>query len=134
MKIWTENDMAPIIENLEWETEAFARYGANRTPFILHDTRAAISAGEQELDDLTIYGFKIGDLVPLASILRAKGVSPKEIEDWRKDLRGLLDFVAEQEMEAHQKAVADVLKRFKGPDKETGEWFMKAIGSKGEEG
>lgn len=59
--------------------------------------------------------------------------SPKEIEDWRKDLQGLLDFVAEQEMEAHRKAVADVLNGFKGPDEETGEWFMKAIGSKGEE-
>lgn len=93
MKIWTENDMAPVIENLERETEAFARYGTNRTPFILRDTRAAISAGEQELDDMTIYGFKIGDLALLAEALREKGVSPKEIEDWRKDLQGLLDFV-----------------------------------------
>lgn len=134
MKIWTENDMAPIIENLEWETEAFARYGANRTPFILHDTRAAISAGAQELDDLTIYGFKIGDLVPLAEVLRAKGVRPEEVTDWRKDLQGLLDFVAEQEMEAHQKAVADLLKGLEGPDKETGEWFVKSVGRKGEEG
>lgn len=133
MRIWTENDMAPIIENLEAETEMFARYGANRTPFILHDTRAAISAAAQELDGLTIYGFRVRDLVPLASVLRAKGVSPKEIEDWRKDLQGLLDFVAEQEMEAHQKAVADVLNGFKGPDEETGEWFIKAIGSKGTE-
>lgn len=131
MKIWTENDMKPIIENLEWETEAFARYGANRTPFILHDTRAAISAGEQELDDLTIYGFKIGDLVPLAAVLRAKGVSPKEIEDWRKELQWLLDFVFDQELEAHKKAVADVLKGLEGPDEETGEWFVKAIGRKG---
>lgn len=134
MKIWTENDMAPIIENLERETEAFARYGTNRTPFILRDTRAAISAGEQELDDLTICGFAIGDLVPLAAILREKGVRPKDVTDWRKDLQGLLDFVADQEMEAHKNAVADLLKRFEGPDEETEEWFAKAVGRKGEEG
>lgn len=93
-----------------------------------------IQDGAQEVDDSTIYGFRVKDLVPLASILRAKGVSPKEIEDWHKDLQGLLDFVAEQEMEAHQKAVADVLKGLEGPDEETKEWFVKAIGRKGEEG
>ena len=82
-------------------------------------------------ETIMIYGFKFEDLLTLARVLRAKGVSPKEIEDWHTDLQRLLDFVIEQEMEAHQKAVADVLKRFEGPDEETGEW---SIGRKGEDG
>lgn len=133
MKIWTELDMEPVIKKIDDEIRHPYRNGA-RTRFLMIDLYHAITRFGHESDDLTIYGYRVGDLVPLASILREKGVSPKEIEDWHKDLDGLLDFVAEQEMEAHQKAVADVLKGFKGPDKETGEWFMKAIGSKGEEG
>jgi hypothetical protein len=133
MKIWTEEDMEPVIKMLDDEIMHPYRSGA-RTRLLMIDIYHAIAGSWHESDDQTIYGFKVRDLVPLASVLRAKGVSPKEIEDWHKDLQGLLDFVAEQEMEAHQKAVADVLKGFKGPDEETGEWFVKAIGSKGEEG
>lgn len=132
MKIWTEDDMEPVIKVIDDEIRHPYRSGA-RTRLLMIDIFHAIMSSAHESDDQTIYGFKVRDLVPLASVLRAKGVSPKEIEDWHKDLQGLLDFVTEQEMEAHRKAVADVLKGFKGPDEETGEWFAKAIGSKGEE-
>lgn len=71
--------MNPIINKLEAETENFRRYGTNRTPFILRDTRAAISAGARDMDDLTICGFRIGDLVPLAETLWKKGIKPAEI-------------------------------------------------------
>lgn len=133
MRIWTEEGLVPVMDVLEYLLDACQEYdGTDGDAF----TRIKhwIQIGAPELEDQTIYGFKVRDLVPLASILRAKGVSPKEIEDWHEGLQRLLDFVAEQEMEAHQKAVADVLKGFKGPDKETGEWFAKAIGHKGEEG
>lgn len=135
MKIWTEASLKPVMDELEYLHGSCREfYGAiviGEATFtrIKHE----IEDGAQELDYQTIYGFAIGDLVPLAAILRAKGVRPEEITDWRKDLQGLMDFVAEQEMEAHQKAVADVLKRFEGPDKETGEWFVKGIGRKGTE-
>lgn len=133
MKIWKEARLKQLMDELErmiGQCRVIRMSAAEET---LTWIKNEIQDGAQEVDDSTIYGFKVRDLVPLASILRAKGVSPKEIEDWHKDLKGLLDFVAEQEMEAHQKAVADVLKGFKGPDKETGEWFVKNIGSKGEE-
>lgn len=132
MKIWTDEGLVPIMDVLEYLLDACQEYdGTDGEAFAR--IKHWIQSGAPELEDQTIYGFKVRDLVPLASVLRAKGVSPKEIEDWRKDLQGLLDFVAEQEMEAHQKAVADVLNRFKGPDEETGERFMKAIGSKEDE-
>lgn len=133
VKIWTESGLAPVMDVLEYILVACQEYDGTDGETLTR-LNHWIQSGAPELEDQTIYGFRIRDLVPLASVLRAKGVSPKEIEDWHKDLQGLLDFVAEQEMEAHQKAVADVLKGFKGPDEETGEWFMKAIGSKGEEG
>lgn len=133
MKIWTEEGLVPVMDVLEYLLDACQEYDGTDEATITR-LKHWIQGGAQELEDATIYGFKIGDLVPLASVLRAKGVSPKEIEDWRKDLQGLMDFVAEQEMEAHQKAVDDVLKGFKGPDAETGEWFAKNIGRKGEEG
>lgn len=133
MKIWTETRLNQLMDELErliGQCRAIRMSAAEET---LTWIKNEIQDGAQEVDDSTIYGFRVRDLVPLASILRAKGVSPKEIEDWRKDLQGLLDFVAEQEMEAHQKAVADVLKGFKGLNEEAGEWFAKNIGSKGEE-
>lgn len=136
MKIWTEEGLKPIMDELEHFLDLCREYynavAIGEATFTR--IKNEIQEAAQEVDDPTIYGFKVRDLVPLASILRAKGVSPKEIEDWRKDLQGLMDFVAEQEMEAHQKAVDDVLKGFKGPDAETGEWFAKNIGRKGEEG
>ena len=132
MKIWTEDDMEPVIKVIDDEIRHPYRSGA-RTRWLMIDLYHAITRSGRDFDDPTIYGFRFSDLVPLASILRAKGVSPKEVTDWHEDLQGLLDFVAEQEMEAHQKAVADVLKGFEGPDEETAEWFVKAIGSKGEE-
>lgn len=132
MKIWTEAGLVPVMDVIKYILVACQEYDGTDEATV---TRLMhwIQSGAPEFEDQTIYGFHVRDLVPLASVLRAKGVSPKEIEDWHKDLQGLLDFVAEQEMEAHQKAVADVLKGFKGLDEETGEWFMKAIGSKGEE-
>ena len=133
MKIWTENDMEPVIKVIDEEIRHPYRSGA-RTRLLMIDLYHAITRSGRESDDLTIYGYRVGDLVPLAWALRKKGVQAEEIEDCHKELQGLLDFVAEQEMEAHQKAVADVLKRFEGPDKETGEWFAKTIGRKGEEG
>lgn len=134
MKIWKEASLSQLMDELErmiGQCRVIRMSAAEET---LTWIKNEIQDGAQEADDSTIYGFHVRDLVPLASILRAKGVSPKEIEDWRKDLQGLMDFVAEQEMEAHQKAVDDVLKGFKGPDAETGERFAKNIGRKGEEG
>jgi len=133
MKIWTEarlNQLMDELERLIGQCRAIRMSAAEET---LTWIKNEIQDGAQEVDDSTIYGFRVRDLVPLASILRAKGVSPKEIEDWRKDLQGLMDFVAEQEMEAHRKMVADVLKGFKGLNEEAGEWFAKNTGSKGEE-
>lgn len=133
MKIWKEARLKQLMDELErmiGQCRVIRMSAAEET---LTWIKNEIQDGAQEVDDSTIYGFRVKDLVPLASILRAKGVSPKEVEDWHKDLQGLLDFVAEQEMEAHQKAVADLLKGFKGPDEETGEWFVKAIGRKEEE-
>jgi len=132
MKIWTESGLVPVMDVLEYLLDACQEYdGTDGEAFAR--IKHWIQSGAPELEDQTIYGFRIRDLVPLASILRAKGVSPKEIEDWRKELQWLLDFVYEQEMEAHQRAVADVLKGFKGLNEEAGEWFAKNTGSKGEE-
>lgn len=136
MKIWTEESLKPVMDELEYFyglcRDFYGAVAIGETTFtrIKHE----IEDGAQELDYQTICGFAIGDLVPLAAILRTKGVRPEEVTDWRKDLQWLLDFVYEQELAAHRKAVADVLKRFEGPDEETGEWFVKAIGRKGEEG
>ena len=133
MKIWTEEGLAPVMDVLEYILVACQEYdGTHREVF----TRIKhwIQSSAPELEDATIYGFKVRDLVPLASILRAKGVSPKEVTDWHEGLQRLMDFVLDQEKEALQKAVADLLKGLEGPDKETGEWFAKAIGHKGEEG
>ena len=132
MKIWTEEDMEPVIKMLDDEIMHPYRSGA-RTRLLMIDIYHAIAGSWHESDDQTIYGFRVGDLVPLASVLRAKGVSPKEVTDWHEGLQRLMDFVLDQEKEALQKAVADLLKGLEGPDKETGDWFMKAIGRKGEE-
>jgi len=133
MKIWTEEGLKPAMEDLEQLLNLCREWYDAAGGATFTRIKHKIQDGAQEVDDSTIYGFRVRDLVPLASVLRAKGVSPKEIEDWRKDLQGLLDFVAEQEMEAHRKAVDDVLKGFEGPDAETAEWFAKAIGRKGAE-
>lgn len=133
MKIWKEARLKQLMDELErmiGQCRVIRMSAAEET---LTWIKNEIQDGAQEVDDSTIYGFRVRDLVPLASILRAKGVSPKEVTDWHEGLQRLMDFVLDQEKEALQKAVADLLKGLEGPDEETKEWFVKAIGRKGAE-
>ena len=134
MKIWTEESLKPAMDDLEQLLNLCREWYDAAGGATFTRIKHKIQDGAQEVDDSTIYGFRVRDLVPLAEVLRAKGVSPKEVTDWHEGLQRLMDFVLDQEKETLQKAVADLLKGLEGPDEETKEWFVKAIGSKGEEG
>lgn len=92
MKVWTENDMEPVIKVIDEEIRHPYRSGA-RTRLLMIDLYHAITRSGRESDDLTIYGYRVGDLVPLAWALRKKGVQAEEIEDWNRELRQMKETV-----------------------------------------
>lgn len=92
MKVWTENDMEPIIRKIDDEIRHPYRSGA-RTRLLMIDIYHAITRSGREGDDLTIYGYRVGDLVPLAWALRRKGVQAEEIEDWSRELRQMQETI-----------------------------------------
>ena len=87
MKVWTELDMEPVIEQIGKEIQHQRRCGSARTCEAMIDIYNKITRSGREGDDLTIYGYRVGDLVPLAWALRKKGVQAEEIEDWSRELR-----------------------------------------------
>lgn len=87
MKVWTELDMEPVIEQIDKEIRHLRSRGQIGTCEVMIDIYNEITRSWHESDDLTIYGYRVGDLVPLAWALRRKGVQAEEIEDWSRELR-----------------------------------------------
>lgn len=90
MKVWTELDMEPVLESINTKMRGQELKSPNEMTdewWHLLDVRTTIEKNTHEIEDLTIYGYMIGDLVPLAWALRRKGVQAEEIEDWSRELR-----------------------------------------------
>lgn len=112
MKVWTENDMEPIIKKIDDEIRHPYRAGARTRELMIHLYHEITGSGS-ESDDLTIYGFKIGDLVPLAWALRKNGISSEEIEEWHTELKELYEYMLQmirEIREAEVRAAAEALK------------------------
>lgn len=87
MRIWTEIDMEPVMEDLGKLIALCREHHDAASGAAFTRIKHEIQDGAKEFENVTIFGYRAGDLLPLALALREKGVQAEEIEDWSRELR-----------------------------------------------
>lgn len=87
MKVWTELDMEPVMEDLGKLIALCRKHHDAASGAAFTRIKHEIQDGAKEFENVTIFGYRVGDLLPLALALREKGVQAEEIEDWSWELR-----------------------------------------------
>lgn len=106
MKIWTETTMKRIIDKIIRQMDDETK----KTNIFLFSLIMDIEGSVTDTQDATIYGFKIDDLVPLAWALERNGISPEEVEDWRKELAEVHDWMLREIQEAGERVIKEAMK------------------------
>ena len=109
MKIWTEKDMEPIIKKIDDEIRHPYRGGARTRELMIYLYHVITGSGS-ELDDLTICGFKLDDLVPLAFALWRNDIKVEEVENWHVELAEMYDWMLREIKETGDRAFREAMK------------------------